>query len=50
MLEFKSTQQRHFYWIQETEKDKDDEYVKKVNTSLNGEPTVAAATAPTTQA
>eukprot|EP00347_Sterkiella_histriomuscorum_P000606 403375198 len=35
LLEFKSTQQRYFYWIQEAEKDKDEELAKKVHNALN---------------
>lgn len=35
LLEFNSTQQRHFYWIQEDSKDKDDELAKKLHNLLN---------------
>ncbi len=36
LLEFKSTEQRFFYWIQEEDKEKDAEWMKKVSNVLDG--------------
>ena len=38
LLEFVSTQQRFFYWMQEEEKDKDSENSRSVHCHLNGLP------------
>ena len=35
MLEFKTTKQRYFYWIQEDDKEKDAELAQKVHNALN---------------
>ena len=41
LLEFKSTQQRYFYWMQESDSSKDEENAKKVHNSLNNIATTA---------
>mmetsp|Transcript_30636 Transcript_30636/g.22707 ORF Transcript_30636/g.22707 Transcript_30636/m.22707 type:complete len:100 (+) Transcript_30636:182-481(+) len=35
LLEFKSTQQRHFYWMQDPDSTQDEERAKKVHEVLN---------------
>jgi hypothetical protein len=35
LLEFFSTQKRHFYWMQDEDKSKDEENAKKVHNILN---------------
>eukprot|EP00347_Sterkiella_histriomuscorum_P005183 403357578 len=44
ILEFASTQQRHFYWMQESDKEKDSENATKLHNTLNGIATQPAAT------
>lgn len=36
LLEFKTTSEKRFFWMQETETEKDQEYLIKVNDGLNG--------------
>ncbi|CDW81082.1 regulatory particle non-atpase 13 [Stylonychia lemnae] len=47
LLEFSSTSQRHFYWMQEADKDKDQERATQVHNTLNN---IQAAPATQTQA
>jgi len=43
LLEMKATQQRHFFWMQETDKEEDENRAKKLHNTMNGI-TEAAAT------
>jgi len=36
LLEFKTTSEKRFFWMQETETEKDQEFLIKVNDGLNG--------------
>lgn len=36
LLEIKATQQRHFYWFQEDDTEKDAEICKKIHNAING--------------
>mmetsp|Transcript_62409 Transcript_62409/g.167414 ORF Transcript_62409/g.167414 Transcript_62409/m.167414 type:complete len:173 (-) Transcript_62409:604-1122(-) len=42
-LRFTETKKMHFFWMQEPSKDKDDEYLRKINEKFNGESAEAAA-------
>ena len=43
LLEFVSTQKRHFYWMQEADKEKDQENARKLHCILNDLPLENAA-------
>jgi len=38
LLEFKASSKKHFFWLQESKDDKDDEYIKKINEYINSPP------------
>ena len=47
LLEFSSTKQRFFYWMQEDDKEKDSERARKVHCHINGLPLDAPPVAKT---